>query len=64
MLENTVPEPPSLLGAIAVTQLCSEYGEGVWCGLYFVDYFLAPSDPASNEIPALHPSSGLGNQQL
>lgn len=65
-----MPEPPSLLGApgprkgIAVTLLCSEYGEGVRCGLYFVDYFLAPSDPASNEIPALHPSSGLGNQQL
>lgn len=49
---------------IAVTQLCSEYGESVWCGLYFVDYSLAPSDPTSNEIPALHPSSGLGNQLL
>lgn len=45
---------------IAVTQLCSEYVKSVSCGLYFVDYFLSPSDPTSDEIPALHPFLWVG----
>lgn len=45
---------------IAVTQLCSEYVKSVWCGVYFVDYFLSLSDPPSDEIPALHPALWVG----
>lgn len=40
---------------IAVTRPCREYAKRFSRGLYFVDYFLSPSDPTSNEIPAVHP---------
>jgi len=51
-------EGPS--GRIAVTQLCSGYVKSVLCGLYFVNYFLSPSDPTLDEIPALLPFIWVG----